>query len=136
MFHAERYPSNWPAIRAGIVLRANNRCEQCLAPNGEVIVRGEGSHAGSYMLARGEVFDAETGAHRGYARGPEYNGRGVRVVLTVAHLDHDENHNDPANLRALCQMHHLRHDAHDNARRRRANADSAAGQGALFGVEP
>jgi 5-methylcytosine-specific restriction endonuclease McrA len=31
-------------------------------------------------------------------------------VLTVAHLDHAPEHNDPANLRALCQRCHLAHD--------------------------
>lgn len=34
-----------------------------------------------------------------------------RVVLTIAHLDHTPEHNDPANLRALCQRCHLAHDA-------------------------
>lgn len=37
-------------------------------------------------------------------------GGSTRVVLTVAHLDHDPANNDPANLRALCQRCHLRWD--------------------------
>jgi len=36
---------------------------------------------------------------------------GSRVMLTVAHLDHDTTNNDPGNLRALCQRCHLTHDA-------------------------
>ena len=36
---------------------------------------------------------------------------GSRVVLTIAHLDHDIANNQPANLAALCQRCHLRHDA-------------------------
>lgn len=115
-------------------MRANNACERCFACNGDVIARGEADDAGTYMTERGYVFDAETGAHLGMARGSEYEGRGVRVVLTVAHLDHDESNNDPSNLRALCQLHHLRHDARDNASRRRTNAAAAVGQGSLFGV--
>ena len=35
---------------------------------------------------------------------------GKKVVLTVAHLDHNEANCDPANLRALCQRCHLRYD--------------------------
>jgi len=135
VFRAEKYPKNWREIRAGIVLRGNNRCEQCLAPNGEIIARNV--EDGSYMLEAGDVFDAETGAYRGLARGSEYDAdRFVKVILAVAHLDHDEQNNDPANLRALCQMHHLRHDARDNAKRRSTNArkadDAATGQGSLF----
>lgn len=131
-FRAERYPKEWKAIRAGVLLRAANRCEQCLAPNGEVIARHADGQ--TYMLERGEVFDAETGAHVGLARGSEYwVARFVRVVLTVAHLDHDERNNDATNLRALCQMHHLRHDAADNARRRRTSRAERDGQGNLFG---
>ena len=30
-----------------------------------------------------------------------------RVVLTIAHLDHQPENNDPGNLRALCQRCHL-----------------------------
>lgn len=36
---------------------------------------------------------------------------GSKVVLTVAHLDHDPTNNDPENLRALCQRCHNRYDA-------------------------
>jgi hypothetical protein len=32
---------------------------------------------------------------------------GSRVILTVAHLDHDTTHNARTNLRALCQACHL-----------------------------
>lgn len=35
---------------------------------------------------------------------------GSRVVLTVAHLDHDPSNNDDSNLVALCQRCHLRYD--------------------------
>jgi 5-methylcytosine-specific restriction endonuclease McrA len=37
-------------------------------------------------------------------------GKVVRIVLTIAHLDHDPANNDPSNLRAWCQKHHLAHD--------------------------
>ena len=41
-----------------------------------------------------------------------------RVVLTIAHLDHDPGNSDPGNLRAMCQRCHNAYDAPH----RRANA--------------
>jgi hypothetical protein len=35
---------------------------------------------------------------------------GSKVVLTVAHLDHDKTHADPARLKAMCQRCHLKYD--------------------------
>lgn len=134
MFRANRYPKDWPRIRAEIRARAGERCEQCCAPNGATIARGaKGTPAaGTYMLEDGTVRDAVTGADLGRARGTEYDAdRHIVVVLTVAHLDHDEQNNDPANLRALCQRCHLRLDAADNAARRRERRDAAAGQAPL-----
>lgn len=135
-FRAERYPKNWRAIREGIVLRANNACEQCRAPNRELIVRGDadGRDAGTYMLPHGEVHDAVSGEFLGYARGSEYEGsKFTEVVLTVAHVDHDESNNDPSNLLALCQRCHFALDRADNDRRRRENDAAAVGQLLLFG---
>ena len=40
---------------------------------------------------------------------------GSRVVLTIAHLDHDETHNAEANLRAWCQRCHNTYDAKNRA---------------------
>jgi tRNA(Ile)-lysidine synthase TilS/MesJ len=34
----------------------------------------------------------------------------IKIVLTVAHLNHDIADNSDDNLAALCQLHHLRHD--------------------------
>lgn len=44
----------------------------------------------------------------------------VKVVLTVAHLDHDEVNHDVKDdrLKAACQLCHLRYDAKEKARRR------------------
>lgn len=123
-FKTQRYPKNWRAIREGVRLRTNNQCAQCRAPNGEAIVRADDGR--TYMLPDGQVFDAANGTPRGYARGSEYDGRLVRVVLTVAHLDHDETNNDPDNLAALCQKCHLAHDRADNQRRAQATRQEKA----------
>ncbi len=39
-----------------------------------------------------------------------------RVVLTVAHLDHNPGNCDLSNLRAWCQPHHLHYDVRHHAR--------------------
>ena len=44
-----------------------------------------------------------------------------RVVLTIAHLDHDITNNNPENLRALCQKCHNTHDGPKRARNRARN---------------
>lgn len=42
---------------------------------------------------------------------PEPFAGASRIVLTVAHLDHDPTNNNLANLAALCQRCHLKYDA-------------------------
>jgi hypothetical protein len=51
---------------------------------------------------------------------------GKPVVLTVAHLDHTPENNDPANLRALCQPCHLRYDAKEKVKNRAARRLASA----------
>lgn len=111
-----RYPANWQDIRAAILARAGDCCEQCKVPNGKIIARGAGPFAGTFQIDTAEVFDAETGEYIASVRMSEYQVKNmVAIVLTVAHLDHQPENCDPSNLRALCQMHHLRHDAAHHA---------------------
>jgi len=49
-----------------------------------------------------------------------------RLTLTVAHLDHNPGNCVRENLRALCAPCHLRYDAAEKARRRRAAAEARA----------
>jgi hypothetical protein len=107
-----RYPANWKEIREQILARAGNCCEQCKVQNGTQILRGDGLFAGTFQTADADVFDAETGRYIGKVRMSVYQvKRTVNIVLTIAHLDHEPENCDPSNLRALCQMHHLRYDA-------------------------
>jgi 5-methylcytosine-specific restriction endonuclease McrA len=128
------YPKDWKAISKRIrEERAGNRCERCKAPNGKTVVRGEDSDAGTYMLEEGEVHDDETGKYLGRARGPEYQGgRFVRIVLTVAHLDHDPTNNADENLKALCQRCHLSHDREQHTANARATRRSRKASRELF----
>ncbi len=130
-----RYPKDWRTISASIRERAGNCCEKCKAPNGAFIARGCGKDAGTYMLTEGgETFDTETGEYLGRSRGSEYNAASMlRVVLTVAHLDHQPENCDPENLRAWCQRCHLRYDAEHHARNAAATRRARKAVGDLFG---
>lgn len=136
-----KYPprKEWKRIRAEILARAENRCEICRVPNRVVVCRGDGDDTGSYMLEDGKLFDADTGEFYGYRRGSEYVGHFVAIVLTIAHLDHDPSNSDRSNLRALCQLHHLRLDKHEHARNaaktRRNKRDARTGQQRLLNDE-
>ncbi|MFZ1643743.1 MAG: hypothetical protein WAV07_20385 [Candidatus Contendobacter sp.] len=59
---------------------------------------------------------------------------GSRVVLTIAHLDHTPEHNDPANLRALCQRCHLAYDAHHHAKTAYRSRRTGKATGDLFDI--
>lgn len=114
-----RYPENWKTeIVPAVLTRANNCCEKCNLKNGQTVFAIKLSikdQYGRYKL-QSIWFRDENDAKR------EDHGRGVRkvrVVLTIAHLDHDEtNHEVNLNrLSALCQMCHLRYDAKEKYRR-------------------
>lgn len=131
-----RYPANWSEVRAAILARAGNCCEKCKVANGQIIARGAGPFAATYQADTAEVFDAETGEYIASVRMSEYQVKNmVTIVLTIAHLDHQPENCDPDNLRAWCQMHHLRHDAKHHAetarvtrRERLAMADMFEGE--------
>lgn len=123
-----RYPKDWKQIRESILARAENRCEFCKVLNRTRIARGAGDDFGTYMTDAADVFCHETGQHFGQCRMSDYDVlRMVDIVLTIAHLDHQPEHNDPSNLKALCQKCHLSYDAKHHAqtaattRRDRAN---------------
>ena len=58
----------------------------------------------------------------------------VKIVLTIAHLDHDPTNNDYSNLRALCQRCHNRYDAEHRKANRAATclAKKFPNQNSLF----
>ena len=123
-----RYPADWKTVRESILARAMNRCEQCKVINGTRIARGAGTDHGTYMTSDAEVFDAEDGSFLGQCRMSDYEvGRMTNIVLTVAHLDHQPENCDPSNLRAWCQMHHLRYDAEHHSVNARATRRAKLG---------
>lgn len=104
------YPANWKEISLARREAAGQKCEWCKAPNGVVIYRfADGS---AYMTPNGDSFDATDGTKGPSIRGSEMpKGRFTKVVLTVAHLNHDPRDCSDENLRALCQKCHNAYDA-------------------------
>lgn len=85
------YPKNWKEIREAILQRANNKCEFCGIEN--------------HKWARSVIQNNHRGTY-------------YRVVLTIAHLDHNPQNCNPNNLRALCQKCHNRYDAEHRRKNR------------------
>lgn len=130
----DRYPKDWPQISKAIREAAGNKCQKCGAPNGETVLRGCGIFDGTYMLPHGEIHDAETGAFLGLSRGSEYTWKNAaRIVLTVAHLDHQPENCGPSNLRAWCQRCHNAYDAPMRRAGTKARARQRLAHGDLFG---
>ncbi len=112
-----RYPPNWRAIRAAILERAGDRCEQCGIPNRAWRNNATGQWTKDAGLTEAWRLDGDKIAC---------------IVLTVAHLDHAPEHNDPANLRALCQRCHNRHDAPHRRQTARQTRRAGKALGDLF----
>lgn len=126
------YPANWkseivPMVRA----RSGNRCEMCgvehgawvaRTPSRDKFVRVKVISATTPMVPFGNapVWDAATGKHTGEVAAQIELHNPVRIILTVAHLNHDPTDNRPENLRHWCQLHHNQYDAKTRAAGRKS----------------
>lgn len=80
---------------------------------------GGGTHSKEWKAFRASLLDRAGNCCEGTPQRPECraeNGKphpetGSKVVLTIAHMDHDESHADPDRCRALCQRCHNAWDA-------------------------
>lgn len=112
-----RYPKDWPSISQAVRESAGWRCEECGVRNGAL---GGRKRDGAWCAALPTGTD---GLRVTYPKPGDYawcadaaTGEGirlriVRIVLTVAHLDHQPENCDLDNLRAWCQRCHNRYDA-------------------------
>lgn len=106
-----KYPPDWKQIRSRILFRADNQCE----------CEGE---CGLHRSDPGPRRCCERhGTPARWARG--------RVVLTIAHLNHDTTDNRPTNLKAMCQRCHLRYDAELHAKNSSATRERKRAEGTL-----
>jgi hypothetical protein len=114
-----RYHPEWVLISNKIKYeRAKNRCEVCNLRNGVLIKRDKNGNAilaSTQDHAHHRKLITVDGIHH-YEALKKLSL--IQIILTVAHLDHDENNNDEINLACLCQYHHLQHDKENNKLRR------------------
>lgn len=125
-----KYPPNWKTeIVPRILERADNKCEKCGLENYVEVysVPLKINEGGRYKIKRFWLTaDTDLERMRPYALGG--NVKTVKVVLTIAHLDHDETNHAVTDerLRAWCQYCHLNYDASEKYRRACAKNENAA----------
>ncbi len=126
-----RYPKDWPAISRRIRFeRAGNKCEDCGVPNYELGGRDDGKwHKARILGCDRKLPEPGTWA---WCDGDKHL-RIVRIILTVAHLDHIPEHCEDDNLKALCQRCHNLYDAAMRRAGIRERARKASAAGDLFG---
>ena len=120
------YPKNWKSeIRPSILKRANNCCENCGVKNYDTGFRGnDGSfYNDNFILQQFELHGIDM--FDGFIN---EKSKRFKIVLTVAHLDHDVNNNDLNNLKSLCQKCHLNHDKEHHSKNRRMTIKSKSKQ--------
>lgn len=113
-----KYPPNWlKEIRPRIMARANDKCEVCGLKHKQVVyaIKLKINDNGNYKL-KTIWFRVKEDAEREDLLN---NLKEVKVILTIAHLDHDELNHDVKDerLMAMCQICHLRYDAKEKYRR-------------------
>ena len=118
-----RYPDDWKHISQSIRDVAGNVCQACGVENGRLIYRGSHELRPAWRYADDSVFMPSRCSFDGsdipgttWDDFDKAKGEPVRVVLTVAHLDHQPENCDPSNLRAWCQRCHNAYDAPMRAR--------------------
>lgn len=113
----DRYPDDWPEISARVRMEAGDMCEWCGVVNGRMIRRSvardgaplyrysdQSAYEDGYDARNGSVVP-DTGEDTCDWRRP------TKVILTVAHLDHQPENCARENLKALCQRCHNAYDA-------------------------
>ena len=99
-----KYPPNWKTeIRPDILKRAKNCCEKCGVKN---YATGQRDKNGIW---HDENSIENMNSDVGFSLFGEYRPH-IRIVLTIAHFDHDTKNNNYSNLFAWCQKCHNSHD--------------------------
>lgn len=105
-----KYPPDWEERRERILKRAENKCEFCGVKNYAIGFRDEESK----FIELENSHECETDL-----LDMDPQPKVIKIVLTIAHLDHDETNWEVKDdrLAALCQNCHLKYDAPEKARR-------------------
>ena len=107
----DKYPNNWKQISEDIRFnRANNRCEVCGIKNYSVIKRlPDGTWKNPCQTEWDMIHSRIKNCHSNMTESLKYHGF-TKVILTVAHLDHQPENCDYLNLKAMCQKCHNNYD--------------------------
>jgi len=112
-----RYPDDWKEISLRIREEAGQKCEWCQKPNGQQI---RCLSPGLWLDPNANWWRDNRGWKVPHDRAPKLTeGKVVKVILTVAHMNHQPEDCRRENLRALCQSCHLTYDAAHHAESRR-----------------
>ena len=116
--NCKEYHPKWRLISKLIRKREKQCCKFCGIRNGFV---GKRQKSGAIRELCGTEWDMYYSKLRnGYNAAGALKSLGfTKVVLTVAHLDHDKKNNRFNNLAALCQRCHLKHDAQQHTANRK-----------------
>jgi recombinational DNA repair protein RecR len=116
----KEYHPKWNLISRLIRFhRAKNHCEWCGALNKNIIIRISKQEWRQATPAEIDmIFSRIKNKDSNLTESLKHYGF-TKVVLTVAHLDHDKTNNRFSNLAALCQRCHLRHDLPHHIRNRK-----------------
>ena len=138
----KEYPPNWKEIRERILLRADNCCEWCGLAN-----KAQGYRImiqdmkGKWVWLEGVLVHNKQFFKEKYYRKQELLDksfayfvqmfkiveRKTKIVLTIAHLDHDKENWEVTDerLAALCQLCHLMYDVkHKQEKRKKKRKES------------
>jgi hypothetical protein len=117
------YPDNWDEISEYIRFeRAGGKCEWC----------GIEHKAKGYRDEKGDFHTLEDHMIK---QAQDCGIKVIRIILTTAHIDHDETNCDYGNLAALCQKCHNGHDAQARANGIADRREDLAGQMKMFEEE-
>jgi hypothetical protein len=121
------YGRTWRTVtRPRILARAGHRCESCAIPNNTEVTRIGGCWLDQTVTwTNGVIEHWRDTAGRFIGDPPDGSPRRIRVVLTVAHLNHTSGDDRDENLKALCQWCHLNYDKAHHAESRAARKDNA-----------
>lgn len=122
--HRIHYGAAWRETRKTILARAGHCCEWCGRPNRQTVrvldcgcwirFTRTGREFGRVMTPYVAVWCGVPDHLGNHAS----DGRAVRTILTIAHLNHTPGDDRHENLAALCQRCHLRYDRAHHAETR------------------
>lgn len=120
-----KYPPDWKERVKRILERAENKCEKCGLENGSIVYsvryQGKSKWYETFEEADSQPKTIETKRNKKTGKVEAIpNPKPVRIVLTIAHLDHDETNWSVADgrLMAMCQKCHLTYDGYEKHLRR------------------